>query len=189
MSPLPLGILALSGAGAAGAYDLLETQILTSTAASVEFTGLGSYSDYKHLQIRAVVQSTWPVDAMINCNIRVNSDSGSNYAQHYLLGDGSSVTSSFRTSSDSVTLDESVVASSGDAFAAFITDILDFANTNKYKTFRTLAGGNTDDSDISLQSGLWMNTNAITSLEITPQQSPTYGFAVGSRLSLYGIRG
>ena len=40
-----------------GAYDLLETTTLTSSASSVTFSGLGSYTDYKHLQIRMVIDS------------------------------------------------------------------------------------------------------------------------------------
>jgi hypothetical protein len=33
------------------AFDLLETTTLTTSASSVTFSGLGAYSDYKHLQI------------------------------------------------------------------------------------------------------------------------------------------
>jgi hypothetical protein len=39
-----------------GSYDLLETEILTGTQASVEFTSLDSYTDYQHFQIRGTLR-------------------------------------------------------------------------------------------------------------------------------------
>jgi hypothetical protein len=73
-------------------------------------------------------------------------------------------------------------------FAPMITDILDYANTNKNKTFRTLYGMNTNGSTdvLGLRSGLWMNTAPITSINIT---SSGGNFAQHSRFSLYGIKG
>jgi hypothetical protein len=54
---LLLGVLQAQAAGqvAAGSFDLLETQVLTSSAASVTFSSLSTYAaDYQHLQIRIV---------------------------------------------------------------------------------------------------------------------------------------
>ena len=39
-----------------GSFDLLETTTLSTSASSVTFSGLGAYSDYKHLQIRSVAR-------------------------------------------------------------------------------------------------------------------------------------
>ena len=46
--PFGLGFFATAGAGAAGSFDLLETQVLGSAQASVTFSSLGTYSNYKH---------------------------------------------------------------------------------------------------------------------------------------------
>jgi hypothetical protein len=57
MLGFPLGILSAAGAGGgvAGDYELISSEILGTTAASVTFSSLGDYSStYKHLQIRAV---------------------------------------------------------------------------------------------------------------------------------------
>ena len=52
-------------------------------------------------------------------------------------------------------------------FGTFIIDILDYANTNKYKTTRALAGYDGNGSGgPSLDSGNWRNTNAITSIKL-----------------------
>ena len=57
--PIPLGFFAAAGAVAGGSYDLLETTILSSNAASVTFSNLNNYAaDYQHLQIRAVVKGS-----------------------------------------------------------------------------------------------------------------------------------
>ena len=74
---------------------------------------------------------------------------------------------------------------SANVFGTQIIDILDYANTNKNKTIRSISGiDNNGSGDVSLTSNLWMNTAAITSFEIG-------GFGVnlaaGSRIDLYGI--
>ena len=57
--PIPLGILAVAGAGAGGgnSFDLLETTVLSSAASTVSFTGLSGYTQYKHLQFRYVART------------------------------------------------------------------------------------------------------------------------------------
>ena len=187
MSFILLGILNSQVAGgAAGAYDLLETQVLTSSASSVEFTGLGSYSDYKHLQIRATTRSdrVSAADALI---VQLNADTGSNYAYHQLLGDGSSVSSQATTSSTSM-YSEYIPGSTetADIFQACVIDVLDFSSSTKNTTLRTLAGVASSVSSIGLFSGLWVNTASVTSVALKPLIGPN--FVTGSRFSLYGVR-
>jgi len=194
MSFVLLGILnsQAAGAGGAGAYDLLETTELTSSASSVSFTGLGSYSDYKHLQIRYTARTTANAGASWGI-LRFNSDSGSNYSRHNLTGNGSSVYSQSGTSKTS-TDGAFWVAGNGNtagSFGAGVIDILDFSNTSKYSTIRALSGiqsssGNTD-TIIQLGSSAWLNTAAITSILFAETSGNDY--AAGSRFSLYGIRG
>ena len=190
MTPIPLGILDFP-TGAAGAYDLLETQVLTSSAASVTFTGLGSYTAYKHLQIRAVARSNRPAAASSLVLFRLNSDTGSNYAWHELIGSGSSVSSSAGTSTTSMAYLWRIAGptADADAYGAMVGDLLDFSDTNKYSTFRLLQGSihGASQVEIGLGSGLWMNTAAVTSIDIIEGFSST--FTIGSRFSLYGIRG
>ena len=178
MTPIPLGILDFP-TGAAGAYDLLETQVLTSDTASVTFTGLGSYTDYKHLQLRMVAITPF----VRTPNIQFNADTGTNYSLHYLLGTGSSVISGGSTSTANP-----YAGYSDDTGGAAVLDILDFSNTNKYTTFRSLAGQNDSSAPrIGLFSGLWMNTNAVTSFRIYVANGDD--LVTGSRFSLYGIKG
>ena len=189
--PLIMGILAQAAAApvAAGAYDLLETQTLGTAVASVTFTGLDTLAaGYQHLQLRMTARSTFAVDAVYNADLIFNGDSGSNYSFHQLLGNGSSVTSTSGTSASSITLPNWIPGSSttSNAFGGMVMDILDFSSTSKNTTIRTLAGATTSgQSEVVMHSGLYISTDAVTSLAIS---SSVANLDTGSRFSLYGIR-
>jgi hypothetical protein len=184
---IPLGILASSG-GALGDYELIETSILTSNQSSVTFSNLGTYSStYKHLQIRFAAR-TASGGADDSARIRLNGDTGSNYALHQLLGTGSSVIS---TNAASQTGSNIGIIAGGTAptnsFGLGVIDILDPYSTTKNTTFRALTGLPDSSNLISLRSGLHISTAAISSITLTTASAAN--FAVGSRFSLYGIRG
>jgi len=190
MSFVLLGILNSQAAGAApvggAAYDLLETTVLTSTTSSVSFTGLGSYTDYKHLQLRIVARSDRASFNDDPIKMFFNADTGANYAWHRLLGDGSTVTSSAATSISSIQIISVPAATSAtDSFGASVIDILDFSDSSKNTTSRALTGM-TDGTYINLSSGLYNNTSAVTSIRLETTTANNY--VAGSRFSLYGIR-
>jgi hypothetical protein len=183
--PITLGILAQSRqAVSAGAYDLLESTVLTGSQTSVEFTNLTtSYaSTYKHLQLRMVVRTTRS-DAADNIRIRFNGDAGSNYRFHLLTGNGSSVSSGTGTNTFIETYRAAGNTATANVFGASVVDILDSFSTSKNKVTRNLAG--LPAQDVFLSSGLWTNTSSITSIELTSLNQ----FAIYSRFSLYGIKG
>ena len=186
--PIPLGILAVAGAGgAAGAFDLLETQVLGTAVASVSFSGLGSYSAYKHLQIRAVVRSdrATPFTA-VDVFARLNSDTGSNYRAHRLSGSGSSVSSFVYGSTTGMgVVNIPTSTNTANIFSPFVVDLLDFSNVNKNTTIRALGGNTGSSTNIGLNGGLWVNTAAVTSILFFPDSS---NFVAGSRFSLYGVK-
>jgi hypothetical protein len=186
MSFILLGILNAQAAGAvgAGAYDLLETQVLASNASSVEFTGLGSYSDYKHLQLRWVAK---PTSGAENMELRFNSDTGTNYSWHLLFGSGSSVSSASVTTVDHIGAGQLDGGAPTEAFASAVIDILDFSSTTKNTTIRYLNGRQvTDQSRITLGSGAWRDTSAVTTISLNA--SGAKDLVTGSRFSLYGVK-
>lgn len=69
-----------------------------------------------------------------------------------------------------------------------IIDIVDYASTTKNKTIRTVTGcdanGGASGSDVSLRSGLFPSTSAVTSITINCTAMGT-----GTVIALYGIRG
>lgn len=167
-----------------GSFDLLETQVLTSSASSVTFTGLGSYSDYKHLQVRMVVKDNDNVTTR-QLYTQFNSDTGASYAAHYLGSNGSIVFSGGYTSQTRIYTAN--IFGSAKPFTPIVQDILDFSSSNKNTTTRTFVGRVENAYDVFLWSGLWVNTNAVTSITYTTNGAS--GIASGSRFSLYGIKG
>jgi hypothetical protein len=168
-------------------YELISTQLLTTTSASVVFdTSTLASSGYNHLQIRAVVRDN-RASAGSNCYMRFNSDTGSNYSHHQLWGSGSSASSSNATSQTSMYITD-ITGGSGtaNAYSPFIVEIQDFALTTKTKTARFSGGTNAGYNWVNIGSGAWYSTSAITSITIFD----TLGsFVSGSRFSLYGYRG
>jgi hypothetical protein len=179
---IPFGILSAAGIGSD--YELIETQILGSAAASVTFSGLGTYASvYKHLQVRATLRDA---GANTSWGFRFNGDTTSSYARHDLNGNGSSVASGAGTSETGGFLGGG--ANSGttaNAFTGLVIDILDPYSTTKNKTLRTLNG--TAGSNITLVSSLWIKTDSATSLQIYSRFGTN--IAANSRFSLYGIKG
>jgi hypothetical protein len=186
--PFGLGFFATTGAGAAaGAYELIATQLITANTADLTFTSIPQ--TYKHLQLRFVARGN---NNVTNLRFRLNSDTGSNYANHSLFGNGSGVFSDNSTSSTRMFTSEFSYdsASPTGAFTPGIVDFLDYSSSSKNTTIRCLMGFNDSGvtPNIRLRSSAWFNTAAVTSL-LVYTDSGTGRFVAGSRFSLYGIKG
>ena len=144
---------------------------------------------YKHLQVRAIAQSE-KSSAVDYLAMRINGDAGANYTVHLLYGGygtGSSASSYAATGNASYDISEFPASSSTSVYGALVLDILDYGNTNKYKTIRHL--GNNDRNgagQVQLSSGLWLSTSAITSLSF---YFAANDIAQYSHFALYGIKG
>ena len=174
--------------GDIGDFDLLQSEVLTGSAASVTFSGLDAYaSTYQHLQIRFAFRSSRAADADW-ANGRFNGDSSSSYTYHNLFGNGSAVYSNGAGSQNYLGLIGNVLANSSpaNAYTAAVVDILDPFNTSKNTTIRNLSGNYGPANDIRLGSGLWNNTAAVTSFTITSGSGNNW--VSGSRFSLFGVK-
>ena len=181
MTPI-LGIMAsqISGhlyAPTGSMYHIASTTLSTA-AASVTFSSIPA--DYTHLQIRGVGKS---VTSGIWATLKMNSDStAANYYSHRLLGSGSAASASAAAGS-TAGADFTTFYPTGST--AFVTDILDYANTNKAKTVRTLSGYDANGSgELNYMSNLWQGTAAITTLTF----GNTADFEQYSSFSLYGVK-
>jgi hypothetical protein len=188
MSPI-LGIIASSKLQATTSFFSIATTTLGSTTSSVTFTDSGAWSAYKHLQIRVFARGTQN-DDQDAAFLRFNSDTGSNYAMHYINGSGGAV-SSYGVGSSTPGYPMYMFfmpannAASG-AFGGGICDILDFASTTKTKVARSLTGADRNSGGrIYFQSALWNSTSAITSITIVPMNG---SFAANSHFAIYGIK-
>jgi len=192
MSLIPLGFWAASGGGGgAGAFDLLETQILTSSASSVTFTGLGAYSGYKHLQIRYTARTDQAASGTSFMIARFNGDSGSNYSYHYLAEENGVISAASTSKTYSRVGRLARANNTTGSFASGVYEILDYTSTSKNKTSRSLSGNVTGQAapfgpQVSFTSSAWYSTSAITSLVLTDIAAAN--FITGTRFSLYGVK-
>ena len=186
-----LGIIASSKLTAVpSSYESIATVTVGSGgSATVTFSSIPA--TYTHVQIRAITRNSYGSTVTTgNGTVRFNSDTGNNYALHQLRGTGAAA-SATAISSTSVMYGFSDIGGTSvtNFFGAGIMDILDYSNTNKYKTIRVLTGsdGNTTNDDwLYLASGLWQNTNAITTITLA---SSSGNYAQYSQFALYGIKG
>lgn len=171
-----------------GAMIPLMTTTLSTSAASVTFSDIPQ--SYEHLQIRAILKDNTNSTGATNIEMRFNSDSGSNYTRHYFRGTGTAVDSGASTSDSKFTVGTAIQNGAGltNMFGAMIVDIFDYTNTNKYKTVRALSGQDSNGAGTQgtwLQSGVWMNTNTLTSISLFSSSSNINTY---SSFALYGIK-
>jgi len=161
--------------------ELIETVIVgAGGASSVTFSNLNTWAGtYKHLQVRMVNLHS----ADQNAVMQFNGDFEANYWWHQVQGNGSGA-SSFGTSNSWMQVGYG--PNSASAPTASVIDILDAFSTNKRKVARTLTGSSSSTNNIKLMSGMWNNTNALTSITFREIAGT---FQQGSRLSIYGIKG
>jgi hypothetical protein len=180
-------ILDAGVAASTNSYESIQTVTVGAGGqASASFTVIPA--TYKHLQIRAFMQNNRGTFSTSTYLLRANSDSGSNYYNHILAGSGSSASAAAYSDTAVNPNDASGTGVSG-VFGASIIDILDYTNTNKNTTFRMLNGVDVNGSGgfVSLNSALWNNTAAITTLTITPAHGTLWNQY--SSFALYGIKG
>lgn len=187
MTPLSLGIFASANQGAAATSfeSIATTTVGAGGTSTITFSSIPS--TYTHLQLRVLGRSTRSAGVDI-LSMQMNSDTGSNYADHVLYGDGSTVQTDLNINYATINIQR--LASSflsSNIFSGFVIDILDYKNTNKNKTVRYLSGYDANGSGrVLFGSGLWRSTSAITSLSLFSPYSEN--FVQYSTFALYGIK-
>jgi hypothetical protein len=173
-----------------GDYESIATTTVGSGGSStITFSSIPS--TYKHLQIRAIAR-TDRANTYDGGYVQFNSDTTlSNYTLHILSGTGSAATSEGYSTTGGAGLQTPTTGGNtilANTFGPFVMDILDYANTSKYKTIRSI-GGFEDNTNarIQLLSGAWLNTAAITSITLDVINGTNY--KEYSSFALYGIKG
>jgi hypothetical protein len=164
-----------------GDFESIATVTVGSSgSANITFSSIPS--TYTHLQLRGVVRG----GNEVGISAAFNGTSGNG---HTLYGSGS-VRGDFQ---ETGVIPVGVTPNSSNTstiFSALVCDILDYANTNKYKTTRALYGNGKDTSGneyIMFSGGLWESTSAISSIVLTLGGGAS--FVQNSTVALYGIKG
>ena len=191
-----LGIIASSASPNvfANSYESISTVTVgAGGVSSITFSSIPA--TYTHLQIRGFVQTnrgTYGIDSLA---IQLNADTGAtNYAYHLAWGDGSAANASgLGDTGQLFNLSGSIGTVTGSSYSGLIIDLLDYSNTNKYKTARAASGVDINGTiaglggRVGIYSGLWKNTNAISSVSFAPSTGTL--FTQYTQFALYGIKG
>lgn len=158
-------------------YEPLATQTLSSSAASVTFSSIsGAYTD---LVIIASAQGTVGGNGM---TMRLNGDTGSNYSNTFLRGNGSAA-SSARVANDSQWAVSNFSGIPTASFGTYIFNIFNYSNTTTNKT--GLMRGNSAADGVDAIVNSWRSNAAVSSILI----GTTGGnYATGSTFTLYAIK-
>ena len=178
---------AISGNLLTNSYESIASVVTTAGQTSITFTSIPA--TYKSLQIRILARRSTGTTGTDVQYMRINSDSGSNYAFHRLFGDGATASASRSASTSLIACYETGQnGTTANSFGVSIIDIIDYASTTKNKTVRAFFGLDLNGSgSVQLGSGLWMNTNAITQIDLTSDSGGNWTTA--TQFALYGIKG
>lgn len=181
-------------------YESIATVTVGSTSqSSITFSSIPS--TYKHLQIRFLAKTDRATYAHDDFGIKLGNgslDSGSNYSCHKIQSEYvSGYTNVYASGAANTTMYfiGSAISTAGNgAFGVGIIDILDYADTNKYKTVRAISGGDCNGAvsgylpNIVFGSGSWRNTSSVNTISIYPSGGGS-NFVQYSSFALYGIKG
>jgi hypothetical protein len=181
-----LGTLSSGVAAATGSYESIASATGTGSSGTITFSSIPS--TYIALQIRYNARtSAADVDDFVS--FRFNSDSGSNYAWHFLEGTGSSTSATGSANSD-IAYSGQTTASNASAYmmGVGIFEIIDYASTTKAKTVRSFGGNDRNGAgNLRLTSDLWTSTSAINRIDITNFRGGNW--TSDTTFALYGIKG
>jgi len=178
------------GAGVlVGDFESISTVTVGTATATVTFSSIPA--TYSHLQVRVLARSAdTGAGGVDNLVMSFNSDTTyTNYRSHFLTGNGTTASSGtlqvatyFAYCGDMA----NSVSSNTQIYGGAVIDILDYANTNKNKTVRSIAGTDRNGSGaVALHSSVWLDASAISSIVL---RFPTANISVTSSFALYGVK-
>lgn len=173
-------------------FIAIQTVTLTGTQSTVEFTSIPS--TFRHLQIRLFARTDRPTYGTSTLAMRINNVSTSTYSHKFIVADGSgSLTLTAAANISSMDLGNNTLGSTvSNSFGAVVIDILDYNDTNKLKTVRSIGGVDINGAiagfggHTAWGSGLFQSSSAVSSIQLF---SAGLSFTQHSRFALYGIRG
>jgi hypothetical protein len=179
---IPLGILAAAGSGA-GAMELITTTTLSSVQSSVTFSGIPQ--DYTHLQVRISAKSTDSTAGGTNLRIQSNLAIA---AQQQISTIGSGIQGGLTSIATEMRVGGVPRSNGPESFGFSVTDILNYSSTTKNKTTRSFSGYIVPATilEVAEFTHVIESSSPLNLLTFTPS---TGQLAIGSRFSLYGIRG
>jgi hypothetical protein len=156
-----------------GYNSIASTTVGASSVPSITFSGIPQ--NYKHLQIRAVVKPAGATSIALTTNL---SSFARRHQMYFFSGNKGASTDT----------DNQLIYNDPALVAVGIIDILDYSNTNKYKTIKSMNGYQNGDTFafFGMITTLETSLSGINSITLT---GTTNNMVQMTRVSLYGIAG
>lgn len=165
--------------------DLIERVTLSASAASITFSNIPQ--TYQNLQLRIVGRTSRTGANGDYMLIRFNNITSASYAYHLLYGNGSTTTAAGYANQTYIGVDRLGDSSNTDYYGAIIVDIIDYKDTTKNTTIRSIGGNDRNGAgEVDLDSGVFLSTNAVTSISLSVDSNRT--FTQNTTSSLYGVK-
>jgi hypothetical protein len=172
------------GAFDGGRFEFIDGSLLTVDASSVTFSSIPQ--TYRALILRSSARTT---SSQTDTYMRYNGDSSSIYANHLVVGSGSSL-NVFDLTAQTQTRSACLLTGSTQPAATFgigYVLINDYSSTTKLKTGKSYVGtvGPSSGGEMQWYDNIYASTSAITTILLSPGGG---NFVSGSRFNLYGVK-
>lgn len=159
-------------------YSLIESQTLGSAQASITFSSIPqTFTDL-------ILVTNYGLSADADSTFYVNGvNTGTSYSETYIRGNGTSATSSRRSSQPRWILGLAGVTVPTTLTTTEIHTFIDYSNTTTYKSL--ISRINNANVQVAARVGLYASTSAITSITVGGISA---NLIAGSSFKLYGIQ-
>ena len=171
----------------------IQSYVATGGETTVEFLNIPQ--TFTHLQLRGnyFANATGAGNFQLGCTLNGDSYPGTaNYSWHNVEGNGATPYSNAATSNWNHPIGNKAVfgvnvTNVNTTPAMVIVDFIDYKNTSKNRVMKSIGGAdNNGTGGVGLQSGMRLNTEALTSIKLWCTATG-WSFIAGSRFDLYGI--
>jgi hypothetical protein len=160
-------------------YEKIATTTLGSASSTITFSSIAaSWTDIRLILVGTVTTSTI-------VRLRFNSDTGANYSETFIYGDGSTAASYANTGQSYITAGGLNFNWQSGTPCFSTTDVFSYAGSTNKTVLHTESLDLNGSGNTASSVGLWRNTAAITTITLTAGASGT--FATGTTATLYGI--
>jgi hypothetical protein len=162
---------------ATATYVPIATQTLSTAASSITFSSIPStYTDLRLVFTGTTATSTY-------FTFRYNSDSGTNYSDTYLAGQGSAAQSGCFVNQTEITPSKGM----GTIPQFYTVDIFSYTGSTYKTSLMTENADNNGSGYVNRHVSLWRSTAAINTINIIAQYGSTNTYAAGTTVTLWGI--
>ena len=172
-----------------GAMSEIETITADGSSATIDFQNIPD--TFTHLFLIGQIRFAGAVTEVL-IEARLNNDSGANYNEQDLKGDGASATASGNANQNEISLGRVPGASATANMAGQIqAHLANYVNTTFFKTllaqFLHIRSNTPANWEVGLAGGMWKDTTAVSRITLLSTTGSSGNIASGSVVTLYGI--